>query len=70
MSKVFGITVTVGMCVAVAGALLFAINSAAALPDVYFSYKTNNCMKVVNYVEGHNYSCEHLPSKYHHVWVE
>ena len=57
-SQVFGITVTVGMCVVPMCCYLLL---TASSQDVYFSYKTNNCMKVVNYVEGHNYSCEHLP---------
>jgi hypothetical protein len=51
-------------------ALGFAVNSALQLPDVYFSYSTDECVKVVNYKEDHNYSCELLPAKFHHVWVQ
>lgn len=41
-----------------------------ALPDVMFSYSTDECVQVMNYVEGENYSCENFPAKFHHVWVK
>lgn len=52
------------------GLLIYAVLTALSLPDVWFSYSTDECVKVVNYVEGDNYSCENLPSKFNHVWVE
>ena len=56
-----------GICIAI----LFAIvASALSLPDVQFSYKTNECVKVLNYVEDENFSCENLPSKFNHVWIQ
>ena len=70
MSSWFGYVVTGFMVCAVTAGLVLAINSAAALPDVHFSYKTNECVKVVNYIEGHNYTCDNLPTKYYHVWEE
>ena len=48
----------------------YAMLSVAGLPDVWYSYSTGECVKVLNYEEGDNYSCENLPSKYHHVWVK
>lgn len=48
----------------------FAFIDAASSPDVWFSYSTDECVKVINYVEGDKYSCENLPTKFHHVWVE
>lgn len=59
------------IAVGAAAAFIFtSVNNALALPDVWFSYSTNECVKVLNYAEGDNYSCENLPRKFHHVWVE
>lgn len=55
---------------AVTGLLIYVVLTALSMPDVWFSYSTDECVKVVNYVEGDNYSCENLPSKFNHVWVE
>ena len=70
MSKIFGYLVTGGMISGVVIALAFAINSSIQLPDVYFSYATDECVKVVNYAEGHNYTCDNLPTKFYHAWVQ
>jgi len=48
----------------------YALISSAALPDVWYSYSTGECVKVLNYIESDEYSCENLPNKFHHVWVE
>lgn len=40
------------------------------LPDVWFSYSTDECVKVLNYRETDTYSCENLPEKFNHVWVQ
>ena len=47
-----------------------AIISAISIPDVQFSYSTNECVKVLNYVEGDMYSCENLPAKFNNIWVK
>lgn len=70
MSNIFGYTITGFMVLFVGGGFLWALNNAISLPDVYFSYSSQECVKVVNYAEGHNYSCENLPNRYHHSWVE
>lgn len=44
--------------------------SAMALPDVHVSYSSGECVEVLNYVEGENYSCENMPEKFNHVWVK
>lgn len=54
---------------AVCGALTYMFLDAMSLPDVWFSYSTDECVKVINYVEGENYSCENLPTKFNHIWV-
>lgn len=48
---------------------VWALQTASSLPDVYFSYATNDCVKVVNYTDT-EYSCENLPRRFYHVWVE
>jgi len=53
---------------AATGAL--ALNSVLSIPDVMVSYSTDQCVKVINYVEGDKYSCENLPTKFNHIWVE
>jgi hypothetical protein len=59
--------------IALAGTMLtglgYAVVSAAAMPDVHVSYATNECVKVVNYTDE-IFSCENLPSKFNHVWVQ
>lgn len=48
------------------GSLMYSIN----LPEVQTSHSTGECVKVINYVESDEYTCENLPEKYHHVWVK
>lgn len=55
---------------AMAAFIFTAVNNALTLPDVWYSYSTNDCVKVLNYAEGDNYSCENLPKRFYHVWVE
>lgn len=54
----------------IAAAITYAILDAFMIPDVWFSYSTNECVKVLNYAEGDAYSCENMPEKFNHVWVE
>jgi len=54
---------------------LFAVmDYALSLPDVHVSYATNECVSVINYdtlfFSAGDHSCENLPSKYNHVWVQ
>lgn len=51
-------------------ATFFMLDKMFSIPDVHFSYSTDECVKVLNYAEGDNYSCENLPSKFNHVWVQ
>ena len=49
----------IGACLGVIiGSLVYAILTASAYPDVWFSHSTGDCVKVLNYAEGD------------HVWVE
>ena len=59
----------VAVSVVALGSLGYATNEALSAPDVHVSYATNECVKVVNYTDE-IFSCENLPSKFNHVWVQ
>lgn len=45
------------------------IDTAASHPDVHFSYSTQECVKVVNYTDE-LFTCDNLPKRFYHVWVQ
>lgn len=55
------------------GLFVFA-DYAMSIPDVHMSYATNTCITVENYPSTFfgtsNYSCENMPAKFNHVWVQ
>lgn len=53
--------------VAIVGMVKVMLDSLA-LPEVHMSYSANMCVKVVNYGND-NYSCENMPEKFIHIWV-
>lgn len=55
---------------AIVGAIIHLADYAVTLPDVHVSYSTDECVKVINYADGDNYSCENMPTKFNHVWVQ
>jgi hypothetical protein len=55
---------------AMCGLAMWIVLDAASMPDVWFSYSTDECVKVINYDKNDKYSCENLPSKFNHVWVQ
>jgi hypothetical protein len=60
--------------VAGVAALFLVLDVALATPDVMVSYETNTCVEVVNYgsiLFGEtDYSCENMPERYNHFWVQ
>lgn len=50
--------------------VFYAMITALMIPDVHFSYSNDICVEVINYTPEDNYSCENLPNKFNHVWVE
>ena len=53
-----------------AGILGVAIlGEALKMPDVLFSYSTNECVEVVNYTDE-VFSCDNYPTRFNHVWVQ
>ena len=55
-------------------AILLVADYALSIPDVYFSYSTNECTGVQTYkgvfFDSLGYSCENMPEKFNHVWVK
>ena len=47
----------------------YAGNEALKMPDVHFSYSTDECVKVVNYTDE-EFNCTNYPTKFNHVWVK
>ena len=57
------------------GVGLFAgADYALSIPSVKMSYTTNTCVEVLNYPSTlfgtTEYSCENMPTKFNHVWVQ
>ena len=48
----------------------YIVNAALSIPDVQVSYSTDKCVKVINYAEGDNYTCDNMPTKFNHVWAQ
>lgn len=53
---------------ATAGVLVITVMTALSLPVVYESYSTGRCVKVVD--PAGQYSCQKMPTKYTHEWVQ
>lgn len=47
----------------------FGIFTVLEMPDVFFSYSSGECVKVVNYGEN-QWSCGDLPKRFNHIWVD
>lgn len=61
----------VGVCtIAIAAGITYTVSTALSLPDVWFSWESNECVKVVNYADGDNYTCANLPSRFYHINVK
>lgn len=48
----------------------YGLHLGFTIPEVQMSHSTGECVKVINYKESDNYTCENLPSRYNHVWVK
>ncbi|UTC27988.1 hypothetical protein [Stenotrophomonas phage A1432] len=55
--------------------LVMCLKRELDLPEVQFSYSTKECVKVLDpkaEYEGRKstWSCDHLPERYNHTWVQ
>lgn len=48
----------------------YLVSWLAKMPDAHFSNATGECVRVVNHDRDAFYTCDSLPSRYNHVWVE
>lgn len=62
------INITIMFCFLVA--FYHLIDWYFGLPIVKESYTTGYCVEVINFREEDKYSCENMPVKFHHIWVE
>ncbi len=68
-SRIFDFfTYTIISCIIVV--LVYSLTSLPALPQVRVSHSTGECVEVINYDKRFNYTCETLPGRYEHVWVQ
>ena len=49
--------------------LVYMLVFTSYIPDVHVSHSTGECVKVINYGDQ-DWSCDNLPSKYTHIWVQ
>ena len=70
LKKIFDYTLSILIVCGLIIGLAWAMTSVAQMPDVYVSNSTGECVKVINYDERFDYTCENLPEKYNRVWVK
>ena len=56
--------------VLVGAGFYLGLDSVVNMPDVHVSNSTGECVKVINYDDRFDYTCQTLPEKYNHVWVQ
>lgn len=49
--------------------LVYMMLFMTSMPDVHVSYSTGECVEVINYGDQ-DWTCDNLPRKYTHIWVE
>ena len=72
MKKLYNSFLFIGAVVICVSALWLIMIGITDMPDVYMSYETKVCRKVIIY-DGPNEirgSCKKLPKKYNIVWVK
>jgi hypothetical protein len=57
------------LLVIVFGCLFWVIFSTMTMPDVHMSYSQNTCVRVINY-DNTDFSCDNMPVKYNHIWIQ
>lgn len=70
MKAIIDYTIALVVVIGLFATLIFMMLRTDDMPDVYVSNSTNECVKVINYDSRFDYSCETLPEKYNHIWVE
>ena len=58
------------VCIVIGGIAMTMAFKLTSMPDVHMSHSSGECVNVINYDDRFDYTCENLPDKYNHVWVE
>lgn len=51
------------------GAFMLLLDYLCSIPIVYESQSTGKCVQVSDVTENH-YTCDNMPLKYFHIWVQ
>ena len=57
------------LAIAFTGSFIWFVSYWAGMPIVQISYSQGHCVKVIEFTDEKQYSCENLPPKYEHEWV-
>jgi replication initiation and membrane attachment protein DnaB len=49
---------------ALLGTITYSLHMWAVTPEVHKSYSTSECVKVIEFTEEKEYSCENLPERF------
>lgn len=55
--------------IVILAAFVLLISDICKMPDVYYSFKQNHCVRVVNFDPDNYYTCENLPTRYNLIYV-
>ena len=50
--------------------LVLVLTDALEHPEVLISTTSGECVKVINFIPEHNYTCDNKPPKYSVTWVQ
>jgi len=64
------LTVTTIFVILLLAILLMLMLLTSPKAEVLVSNSTGECVKVINYTDDTNYTCDNLPPKYNHIWVK
>ena len=67
--KILDYTISYILVIGLFAFLVYMLIFTSYIPDVHVSYSTGECVKVINYGDQ-DWSCDNLPSKYTHIWVQ
>lgn len=64
-------SIVIGLSIGVIfGFWLSLVGDILDRPDVLVSNSSGECVDVFNYDEEDAYTCENLPERYNHIWVQ
>ena len=67
--RILDYTISYILVIGLFALLVYMLIFTSYIPDVHVSHSTGECVKVINYGDQ-DWSCDNLPSKYPHIWVQ